>query len=226
VERHRALPQTTLIAKLNPIIRGWCNYYRGVVSKETFGEMDVYLWTLTWKWANRRHPNKTKTWVAKKYWTPTKDRQWNNICKLKNGIEDKLFRHSETKIIRHVKVKGTASPMDGNLVYWSKRLRKSPDVSTRVLKLLERQRGKCERCGLTFMDGDKWEVDHVIPTSRGGKDRYTNLQLLHDYCHDAKSIEDGSKGGRTPVDIKTEEPDEVKISRPDLKTSRAGDSLA
>jgi len=170
VKSHRALPQVALIAKLNPIIRGWCNYYRTAVSKEVFGEMDEYLWELTWKWAERRHPRKTNRWVAKKYWKPEKDRQWNFKGKLRDGTEVWLTRHAETEIIRHVKVKGKASPMDGNLVYWSKRLRKSPDVSTRVIKLLKKQGGKCERCGLTFRDGDKWEVDHVLPTSLGGKD--------------------------------------------------------
>ncbi|MBC6477824.1 MAG: group II intron reverse transcriptase/maturase [Hormoscilla sp. GM7CHS1pb] len=226
VKSHRALPQAALIAKLNPVIRGWCSYYRTVVSKEVFGEMDELLWRLTWKWAKRRHPNKTGKWVAKKYWTSTKDRQWNFIGKLKNGEEVTLYRHSETEIIRHVKVKGTNSPMDGNLVYWSLRLRKSPDVNTRVLNLLKRQQGKCAGCGLTFKEGDKWEVDHVLPKSLGGKDWYTNLQLLHDYCHHAKSETDGSRGGRTLWDIETEEPDEVKISRPVLKTSRPGNGMA
>jgi len=198
VKSHRALTQTALIARLNPIIRGWCNYYRTVVSKEVFGEMDVFLWELTRKWAKRRHPRKSQGWIARKYWKPKKGRQWNFIGKLKDGTEAELTRHSETEIIRHVKVKGEASPMDGNLVYWSKRLRKSPDVSTRVIKLLKKQGGKCKRCGLTFRDGDKWEVDHALPTSLGGKDWYTNLQLLHDYCHHAKSETDGSKEGTHP----------------------------
>jgi len=199
VKSHRAQPQAALIAKLNPIVRGWCNYYRAVVSKEVFGEMDVFLWRLTWNWARRRHPNKTKKWVTKKYWIPTKTRQWNFTTKLKNGEAIILYRHSETEIIRHVKVKGTASPMDGNLVYWSLRLRKSPEVKQRVLNLLQRHKGKCARCGLTFRDGDKWEVDHILPTSLGGKDWYTNLQLLHDYCHHAKTETDGSKGGSHPM---------------------------
>jgi len=226
VRSHRALPQAAMIAKLNPVIRGWCNYYRTVVSKEIFGEMDEYLWELTWKWAKRRHPKKSSGWVKEKYWTPNKDRYWNFIGKMKNGNEVELYRHSETEIIRHVKVKGGVSPMDGDLVYWSKRLRKSPDVSTRVINLLKRQQGKCERCGLTFKSGDKWEVDHVLPKSLGGKDWYSNLQLLHDYCHHAKSETDGSREGRTLWDIETEEPDEAKVSRPVLKTSRPGDGLA
>ncbi|MBC6471815.1 MAG: HNH endonuclease, partial [Hormoscilla sp. GM102CHS1] len=130
------------------------------------------------------------------------------------------------EIIRHTKVKGTASPYDGNLIYWSKRLRKSPDVSTRVINLLRKQEGKCELCGLTFKDGDKWEVDQIIPTTKGGKDWYINLQLLHDYCHDYKTARDGSKGRIHDKDDETEEPDEMKVSRPVLKTSRGGDPLA
>ncbi|MBC6474362.1 MAG: group II intron reverse transcriptase/maturase [Hormoscilla sp. GM102CHS1] len=227
VRRHWALTQVALISKLNPIIKGWCNYYRTVVSKETFAEMDAFLWNLTWRWARRRHPRKSRKWVTEKYWKPEKDRDWNFKGQLKNGKEVWLTRHADTEIIRHVKVTGTASPMNGDLVYWSKRLRKSPDVSSRVIKLLKKQQGKCERCGLTFKDGDKWEVDHVIPTSRGGKDRYDNLQLLHDYCHDAKTASDGSLGGRARKrEIEAEEPDEVKVSRPVLKTSRPGDGLA
>ncbi|MBC6478847.1 MAG: group II intron reverse transcriptase/maturase [Hormoscilla sp. GM7CHS1pb] len=228
VHSHKALSQATLIAKLNPMIRGWCNHYKTVVSKETYGDMDKFLWNITWQWATRRHPNKSHEWIAEKYWRPQKDRKWNFIGKTKDGNEIELYRHSETEIIRHVKVKGVASPFNGNLVYWSKRLKKSPDVIPRGIKLLERQEGKCERCGLTFMSGDQWEVDHVIPTSLGGKDWYSNLQLLHDYCHDAKSAEDGSHGGRTRLnlDSEIEEPDEVKVSRPVLKTSRLGDGLA
>jgi len=141
---HKAAPQAALIAKLNPIIKGWCKYFSTVVSKETYSNMDNHLWKLLWQWANRRHPNKSGEWIAKKYWTPTKEKQWNFTGKTKNGEEIELTRHAETEIIRHAKVKGTASPFDGNLVYWSKRLPKSPDVSTRVIDLLKKQHGKCE----------------------------------------------------------------------------------
>ena len=40
-----------VIAALTPIIRGWAAYYRGVVSSKTFGELDNYVWKLTWRWA-------------------------------------------------------------------------------------------------------------------------------------------------------------------------------
>jgi len=153
IESHKAAPQAAMISKLNPIIRGWCNYHRTVVSKEVFGELDTYLWEITWRWAKRRHPNKSKSWIAKKYWKAEGSRQWN----FRDNKGGKLLLHSETEIVRHVKVRGTESPMDGNLVYWSKRLRKSPLVSPRVIKLMGKQKGKCGQCGMLFIDGDKWE---------------------------------------------------------------------
>jgi RNA-directed DNA polymerase len=228
VRSHKAAPPAALIVKLNRLIRGWCNYFRTVVSKETFGSMDKHLWELLWHWARRRHPNKSGNWVMRKYWTPTKERQWNFIGRSKNREDIELIRHSTTEIIRHVKVKGTASPFNGDTVYWSTRLRKRPDVSTRVINLLRKQKGRCEHCEQLFKHGDKWEVDHIVPTVKGGKDWYSNLQLLHDYCHDIKSASDGSKHTSRIHDRDdiAEEPDEVKVSRPVLKTSRGGDSLA
>ena len=56
-----------VIARLNPIIRGWSAYYRGVVSSEAFAKLDDYLWTLTYKWAKHSHPNKSKRWVVNRY---------------------------------------------------------------------------------------------------------------------------------------------------------------
>ena len=135
VSSHKSAPQASLIAKLNQIIRGWCNYFKTVASKETYSDMDNHLWNILWQWARRRHPNKAGKWIAKKYWAMAGMDQWRFTGKTKSGEEIAITRHSETKIIRHVKVKGTASPFDGNLIYWSKRLTKSPDVSTRVINV-------------------------------------------------------------------------------------------
>ncbi|MBC6455453.1 MAG: group II intron reverse transcriptase/maturase, partial [Hormoscilla sp. SP5CHS1] len=65
-----------LIAKLNPVIRGWSNYFRTVVSKETYSSMDHHLWNILWQWATRRHPNKSGQWIAKKYWTTEGKNHW------------------------------------------------------------------------------------------------------------------------------------------------------
>lgn len=53
--------------------------------------------------------------------------------------------------------------------------------------LLRWQKGRCAHCGLFFTTEDLPEVDHIIPTSLGGKDGYDNRQLLHRHCHDTKT---------------------------------------
>src|ERR1700736_708826 len=56
-----------LIDQLNPKIRGWANYHRHVVSKRTFGRVDYSIFSSLWKWARRRHPNKSPRWFKPKY---------------------------------------------------------------------------------------------------------------------------------------------------------------
>jgi RNA-directed DNA polymerase len=56
-----------VITALNPIVKGWAAYYRGVVSKKTFSSLDDYMWALTYKWAVYSHANKPKRWVAARY---------------------------------------------------------------------------------------------------------------------------------------------------------------
>src|SRR5690242_1238218 len=65
-----------VIARLNPIVRGWSAYYRTVVSSQTFTALDHYLWKLTYKWAKHSHPNKPTRWIIRRYFgTFNKSRQ-------------------------------------------------------------------------------------------------------------------------------------------------------
>jgi RNA-directed DNA polymerase len=44
LRKMKAAPQEAVIKKLNPIIRGWANYFRGAVSSKTFNKLDYILW--------------------------------------------------------------------------------------------------------------------------------------------------------------------------------------
>jgi len=141
------------------------------------------------------------------------------------------LRHADMPIRRHVKVRGSTSPYDGNLVYWAQRLRDHPLTTGRIAILLKRQRGVCASCGLLFTDRDSIEVDHVVPRSRGGSHDLTNMQALHRHCHDRKSATDGSlphrrQSGVHDKDRMIEEPDDANVSRPVLKTSRSREGAA
>jgi RNA-directed DNA polymerase len=102
----------------------------------------------------------------------------------------KIRTHGMTHIQRFVKVKGTASPYDGKLLYWYKRLKNHPLMDSEKAKLLSIQKGMCPRCGLYFKEGDLLETDHAIPTALGGKDDITNKWVYHRHCHDEKTAED------------------------------------
>src|SRR4051794_6086277 len=101
-----------VIRRLNPIIWGWAGYYRSVVSKEVFSAVDNYLWGRLYRWALRAHPNKSRHWVAARYFglfNPFRNDRWV-FGDRDSGIYLRQF--AWTKIVRHKMVMGTASPDD------------------------------------------------------------------------------------------------------------------
>lgn len=107
-----------LIMHLNPIIRGWAYYHRHVVSAKTFSALDSIIFNLIWRWCKRRHPNKSKMWIKKKYFTCSNGQNWIFQSKFKNAQGDiftnTLFKASNLPIKRHIKIKGEANPYDTN----------------------------------------------------------------------------------------------------------------
>ncbi len=221
VDAHKTAPQSALIRHLNPVIRGWANYYSRVVSKATYSRLDHQMYQKLAAWAKHRHPGKAWEWVCQKYWHAIGGDCWC-FAKESNGNWERLQKHKHTAIVRHVKVHGNASIYDGNWVYWSSRMGKHPEIPQRVAALLKRQQGKCAHCGLFFRDEDLLEMDHIIPKSKKGRDGGQNIQLLHRHCHDVKTANDRAAGVHDKHQI-TEEPDAGNLASPVLKPSREGD---
>ncbi len=176
----RSASQPQVIKVLNPIIWGWAAYYRTVVSSQTFGRCDAILWHQLWQWAKRRHSNKGSHWIVQRYWHRVDQRTW--VFSTPEKAE--LRSHSKTKIQRHIKVKGTASPYDGNLLYWSQRLKTHPLMHETKARLLQKQGGKCRWCELHFTTEDILEVDHL--DRNHNNDDLSNKMLLHRHCHDER----------------------------------------
>lgn len=182
VKRHRGKKESEMIEALNPQIAGWSNYYKHVSSHAVFAKLGTVLFAMLYAWAKRRHHNKSKGWIARKYWHVSGGWRFQSR---RSGAQ--LRRHDERHYQCYVKVGGARSPYDGDWLYWSVRLGYHPKVPTRVASLLKRQQGKCRECRLRFREGDVWEVAHVIPRRRGGTSGIHNLQLLHRHCHDIKT---------------------------------------
>ena len=147
----------TVIVTLNPIIRGWAAYYRSVVAKEVFTTVDDHLWQITYRWALRSHPNKSKRWAVARYFgvfNPFRQNRWVF------GDRDSgayLRRLDWTKIVRHRMVMGTSSPDDPALTdYWAERRRKqtSSPLNAPGLRLLRAQHGRCPVCGDLLLHAD------------------------------------------------------------------------
>lgn len=162
-----------LIGRLNPIIRGWCTYYRHVVSQDVFNRMDHLLSMKLRKWHWRKHHTKGRRSVYRLY--------WDGYTFTTGGA--KLRHHGATKIVRHVKVRGDSSPYDGDWIYWSRRCRTNYHGKTEAVVLHKGQKGRCAGCGLYFQSGDRMEIHHKDRDRRNN--RLENLILVHGHCHDA-----------------------------------------
>ena len=75
-KRNKAVIQQDLIEQLNPVLRGWGNYYSHVVSKEVFSRTDHILVNQLIRWSYRRHSNKSRTWIKDKYFIEDGKRDW------------------------------------------------------------------------------------------------------------------------------------------------------
>ncbi len=207
----RGASQDTVIATLNPKIRGWSGYYRTVVASRAYSRLDHLVWRKLMRWAQYRHPRKGNRWVVRKYFNiegrkRPGEMRWLFVSD--NGPA--LIRHASTAIRRHVKVEGRQSPYNGDWAYWASRLGRYPGLTTRAAVLLKRQAGQCAWCKLYFRGGEELrEVDHITPQSRGGRETYANWQLLHRHCHDVKTAGDKSTvRGIQDKDRIAKEPDE------------------
>src|SRR5882724_1646644 len=136
-----------LIETLNPLLRGWANYHRYVICGETFAKLDNFIWQRVYRWAKRRHSDKTGRGIAERYFPHRKGEPWR-FTDPTTGRQ--LLRVREAvKPQRHLKIKGAANPFDPAWeAYFQHRDRElalrasSPFRAT----ILRQQHGLCPGC--------------------------------------------------------------------------------
>ena len=182
--------QAEIISLINPIIRGWTNYYKNsdAKSQRVLSRQDHLTFLKLRRWAKRSCKSKASKGL-RKYWRQIANKKWVFATK---GNSFKLLEHQEFagSSNKYVKVKGEKSPYDGDLVYWSSRMGRHPEMPQRKAFLLKQQKGLCPWCKLKFREEDILEIDHIQAFALGGKDEWQNLQLLHGHCHDSKTAND------------------------------------
>lgn len=190
VKDGKALRQSMLIARLNPLIRGWANYHRCSVAGRTFSKMGHAIWWMLWRWAIRRHRTKPKRWIYERYFTENKNRKWL-FAALEQGANGRskwvrLVQIAETPVRRHVKIKAEANPYDPRWeAYFEARQQRATaeEFQTWLGRLWHRQKGRCPVCLQQVTAETGWNAHHVVWKVLGGSDRIDNLVLLHPDCH-------------------------------------------
>lgn len=135
IDNMRGNTARNLIFKLNPVIQGWANHNKHVVSKQIFSKVDHLIFQKIWAWAKRRHPNKGITWIRNKYYKKIGNRNWVFFSprnkKDKKNEDITLKNASGTRIVRHVKIRAEANPYDTKFSeyfkarYWNNRMMRS-----------------------------------------------------------------------------------------------------
>lgn len=122
MHKHVSSPAPALIKALNQTLRGWGNYHKHVVSSGTFARIDTYVFKQLWRLLRKRHPNKSKNWLIKRYW-----KRWPNTATGSGAGEKyrfsacgttvdgrakvyKVMRLTKLPRSRYVKIKAHANP--------------------------------------------------------------------------------------------------------------------
>ena len=95
IHKAAAWKQENLIKALNKVILGWTNYFRSAVASKTFSGLDLVQWNQLWRWGKRRHNNKGRKWIARKYWHSEGNRNW--ISFIRRAQTKKIQRHQNQK---------------------------------------------------------------------------------------------------------------------------------
>ena len=194
IKSSKSIKQEILIRRLNPVIRGWVNNQRYVVSSKVFSTVDYEIYKCLWQWAKRRHKKKSRKWFAWKYWHDIDSRQWTFSVPYENqGTEGKplyckLEYATDTKIIRFKKIVAEANPFDE---YWTdyfeeregEKLLNSTKGREKLLTIWRRQGRCCPVCG----DRITSETGFKVHTPAGKNSRKI---MVHKECHEENSQPD------------------------------------
>ncbi|OOH88001.1 group II intron reverse transcriptase/maturase [Comamonas kerstersii] len=190
LKTHISVKQEDLIAKLNPVLRGWAQYHQPVVAKEAFSRMDSLIYWRLMRWSRRRHPNKSRSWCKSRYWQRIKERdEFAATVRAEGGSRTwKLLKLADTEIVRHEKIKGEYNPFDPAWEVYGEKLRtkrmlKSMSYQYETSMLFIKQDGRCALCAEPLDYEGGWHDHHIVRKVDGGSDVMSNRVLLHPVCH-------------------------------------------
>ena len=108
IKDSRGIPAHGLIRLLNPVIRGWSNYHKGICAKKVFEKLGNFIFRQLKRWAKYQHGNKNRWWIFWRYFT--NNHFTDKVETKKRTVYYRLYRISYVPIRYHVKIKRNANP--------------------------------------------------------------------------------------------------------------------
>jgi RNA-directed DNA polymerase len=171
-----------LVDRLNPVLRGWANYHRHTLCGQIFFWLDSFVWRRLFRWAKRRHPDKTGGWIADRYFPHQPGESWRFTDP---ATGKQVLRVCESiKPERYLKVKSAANPFDPDWeAYFRARdqretLRASSPFRAKILR---HQHGRCPGCRQMIQIEEDVELPHQDGNHQNT--HLVNLIWLHPTCH-------------------------------------------
>lgn len=142
IRSHVSHPMPVLVKKLSSVLRGWGNYHRHIVASEAFTRIDRYVREQLWRMLRKRHPNKSKTWLFKRYWRNDGTRHiFGCTAMTKRGMKRyEVVRLGALGIKRYIKIRADANPYMRKFAgyFWERRHKKEsrifPAMSARLYR--------------------------------------------------------------------------------------------
>uniref|UniRef100_A0AB39A642 Reverse transcriptase domain-containing protein n=1 Tax=Borodinellopsis insignis TaxID=3229915 RepID=A0AB39A642_9CHLO len=189
-----------VIRQLNPVIRGWANYFRRS-DAATYKKVAWYnkrLYIIVSNWQKRQYHTRKKLATL---WKTVGNNTWRFYSKSKVKSGKKLVEKEfvllnygcvSWSVNTYTAIKADSSPYDGNDTYWVQR---TNSASRKAETLIRKQKGICPLCNRKLSALDLVQVDHKTPRALGGTEESANLQAVHKECHAIKTKVDRKNMG-------------------------------
>jgi RNA-directed DNA polymerase len=107
-----------------------------------------------------------------------------------------LLKFAWFPVVRHILVRGRASPDDPGLreYWWGRQKVNARCLSPSDLRLAVAQDWACRFCGMALLNGEELHRHHIRPRAMGGTDSCSNRELVHLYCHQQRHAGSGPPG--------------------------------
>jgi len=185
INSHSQLATRLLIKELNPILRGWAEYYRNVSSSRVFTAIGKYVFERIARMLIKRYRKVPARELLRKHFKTVGENRWVFFSKDEKGREITLYQMGYTIIKRHT----LRPPVNPYLPDESGQFpalhptKPSLSLNKRQEALYKMQKGICPHCGMDLNNDESLEVNHKVAVRDGGKDQPRNLELLHHACH-------------------------------------------